>query len=752
MRKEVVILTCLAVTTMFSCKDDEKDKTVNLAAIGGVTAPVAGASPTATISETAQYSGSISWMPAVSGTFAYSTAYTSTITLTAKEGYTFQGVAENFFTVAGATATNAANSGTVTAVFPATSIPPVTEITVTVATGTYVYTGSAIEPTVTVKTGETTLAASDYDLTYSNNINAGTEAKVTATGKGTYAGKTAEATFNITPRVATLKITVTGEYTYNGAAQTPDPANITVKWDETALTADTEYTLTYRDNIIAGAAIVTVSGAGNFAGSTGSGEFTIDPCPININADDKSKSIGEADPPLTYSVTPSLFVTDAFTGALTRELGENEGTYAITQGTLTAGNNYEINFTPGVFTVQGYFCGGSGTSGDPYLICTAAQLAKMSELVNGKATNSEYGNKYYKLTADIDISAYGKDWNNGKGWIPIGKFMSSQADRYPFIGYFDGDNRKVSGLFMNVDNLSTCNGLFGYMTGGSLQNLGVSGTVTGGGLTGGLVGQTHIVSITNCYAAVTVNGFDNVGGLVGQSDGNITNCYATGAVSGVSTKVGGLAGVSSGSINNCFSTGNVSSSVGDAGGVVGYLIESGSVINCYATGDVSGFSSVGGLVGFIMRNEGSVINCYATGAVNGGGYGIRGGGVVGNNNGGISSVANCAALNPSITNTGSLPSFGRVTGFSYFGGTNNVAWNGMKAIGGITFGAGSAGNNDGADITAEQAIVENTYKVDLSWKFGNNDANPWQMGAGEYKLPVFYWQKAAPAPMPTHLE
>jgi hypothetical protein len=40
--------------------------------------------------------------------------------LTAKEGYTLQGVTEDFFTVAGAAATNAANSGSITAAFPAT--------------------------------------------------------------------------------------------------------------------------------------------------------------------------------------------------------------------------------------------------------------------------------------------------------------------------------------------------------------------------------------------------------------------------------------------------------------------------------------------------------------------------------------------------------------------------------------------------------------------------------------------------------
>jgi hypothetical protein len=92
---------------------------IDMAAIAGVTAPVTGAAPVTAITAT-QYAGTVTWSPAVSGTFAASTVYTATITLTAKNGFTLTGVAADFFTVTGATATNAANSGVITAVFPAT--------------------------------------------------------------------------------------------------------------------------------------------------------------------------------------------------------------------------------------------------------------------------------------------------------------------------------------------------------------------------------------------------------------------------------------------------------------------------------------------------------------------------------------------------------------------------------------------------------------------------------------------------------
>ena len=93
---------------------------VSTAGILGVSAPVTGGTPVAAIADNGQYTGTVAWGGSPS-TFAVSTSYTATITLIADAGYTFTGVAANFFTVAGATATNSSGSGVVTAVFPATT-------------------------------------------------------------------------------------------------------------------------------------------------------------------------------------------------------------------------------------------------------------------------------------------------------------------------------------------------------------------------------------------------------------------------------------------------------------------------------------------------------------------------------------------------------------------------------------------------------------------------------------------------------
>ena len=96
--------------------------TVTEPAIEGVTAPVVGEKPVTAITEGKQFTGTVTWSPdLVDGKFGPQTVYTATITLTPKVGYKLDGVAANFFTVAGAASvSNGANSGVVTAVFPAT--------------------------------------------------------------------------------------------------------------------------------------------------------------------------------------------------------------------------------------------------------------------------------------------------------------------------------------------------------------------------------------------------------------------------------------------------------------------------------------------------------------------------------------------------------------------------------------------------------------------------------------------------------
>jgi len=79
--------------------------------------------PVSAVAENDQFEGVVSWSSSPDA-FAANTVYTATIILTAKSGYTLDGVAKNFFKVARADVTNNANSGVITARFEATGSDP----------------------------------------------------------------------------------------------------------------------------------------------------------------------------------------------------------------------------------------------------------------------------------------------------------------------------------------------------------------------------------------------------------------------------------------------------------------------------------------------------------------------------------------------------------------------------------------------------------------------------------------------------
>ena len=97
---------------------------------------------------------------------------------------------------------------------------------------------------------------------------------------------------------------------------------------------------------------VNVETTDNYLDGETTVEFTIDKKELKITANDASKVYGEEDPEeFTYEVE-GLVEGDEVTGALVRAEGEDAGEYAISQGTLTAGDNYKITFTDGIFTIE----------------------------------------------------------------------------------------------------------------------------------------------------------------------------------------------------------------------------------------------------------------------------------------------------------------------------------------------------------------------------------------------------------------
>jgi hypothetical protein len=97
----------------------------------------------------------------------------------------------------------------------------------------------------------------------------------------------------------------------------------------------------------------TLAATANYAVTFVPGTLTITPRPLTVAADNLSKSLGLADPLLTFSITAGDLVNgDQLSGSLVRDPGETIASFVIRQGTLSAGNNYTLTFVPGTFTIN----------------------------------------------------------------------------------------------------------------------------------------------------------------------------------------------------------------------------------------------------------------------------------------------------------------------------------------------------------------------------------------------------------------
>ncbi len=127
----------------------------------------------------------------------------------------------------------------------------------------YTYTGAAITPVVRVEDNGNILSKGvDYQVTYSDNVNAGT-ATVTITGINIYRG-TQTATFKIMPQnLGRANVTSISDQTYDGKEKKP---KVVVSSEGLILTQGTDYTISYSQNKNPGKASVVIKGKGNFTG------------------------------------------------------------------------------------------------------------------------------------------------------------------------------------------------------------------------------------------------------------------------------------------------------------------------------------------------------------------------------------------------------------------------------------------------------------------------------------------------------
>lgn len=141
------------------------------------------------------------------------------------------------------------------------------------------YTGNELTQTVTVTVnGKTLTVGTDYTVSGLTGTEPGSY-PVTVTGTGNYTG-TVTKSFEIAKAdISSAEITYdAGPYGYTGKEWKPEVA---VSFNDAALTADTDYTVSYENNINAGTAKIIITGIGDhFTGSTEK-TFTINSAEIS---------------------------------------------------------------------------------------------------------------------------------------------------------------------------------------------------------------------------------------------------------------------------------------------------------------------------------------------------------------------------------------------------------------------------------------------------------------------------------------
>lgn len=248
---------------------------------------------------------------------------------------------------------------------------------------------------------------------------------------------------------------------------------------------------------------------------------------------------------------------------------------------------------------------GSGTSSDPYLIETAANLAYLAEKVNEgyQAQGMEvFAHTYFQMTDDLDL--------NNINWTPIGNVNTSMEGFY-FAGIFDGwyhnidhlritSSADVCGLFAGVGNKAVIKHL-------SVTNGDINSTGTGvGGIVGAAYGNSrvHQCAFSGTITVTNSGSFCGAGGITSAAAENsiISECSFSGSIT--ATNNGGFTGAAG------------------AGGIVGIAMDNALISSCYNTGSITASSFMlnvaAGIVAVTMQeNEVFVERCYNVGTLNG---------------------------------------------------------------------------------------------------------------------------------------
>lgn len=220
--------------------------------------------------------------------------------------------------------------------------------------------------------------------------------------------------------------------------------------------------------------------------------------------------------------------------------------------------------------------------------------------------------KNYRLTADIDFSKLSA--------ADQMKTKSIGTVTYPFMGEFDGQGHKITGLTLsNSDSgLFWYTGATAYVHDLTIDSANVLFSDNAAVLVHNNYGRLEKCAVVNTN--ITADTGAVLGGMVSRNYGVIRESYVQGGTltSNTTSSVGhaGFVGANEagGLIERCWSSMDISTQSAHAAGFVG-LGYGGAIKNCFALGNVSARGYSGGFVGRSVYQGNVYENCYAAGTV-----------------------------------------------------------------------------------------------------------------------------------------
>lgn len=259
---------------------------------------------------------------------------------------------------------------------------------------------------------------------------------------------------------------------------------------------------------------------------------------------------------------------------------------------------------------------GDGSTGNPYIITKAEELAWFRDQVNNGKTKI-----CAKIANDVEVIDMSKVCHAADAskkieelsWVPIGN------DAKKYQGTFDGNGKTITNLYINAIKENMGIGFFGYTLQSKIKNLtfenaNVTNTYSHTGVLVGYAGYGSTLQNIKISNTCQMKGGTFTGGIAGLLDGNAYNCVNYATVQGTQY-IGGLCGDYSrtgNSMTACANYGNVTASSLGVGGLVGNF-DSGTIQDCANYGDVKGTESVAGMAGSVYT--GKIKNVFSYGNV-----------------------------------------------------------------------------------------------------------------------------------------